>query len=86
MAGMLGASVILSKIHQFYTGTPGGQQRFAAVMNGPDFVVLNDDAHNTPAEQYTAALKQFKPRQLFRVDTTATPDRGQFAGRYRHGH
>ncbi|MBK7330512.1 MAG: DEAD/DEAH box helicase family protein [Dehalococcoidia bacterium] len=44
MAGMLGASVILSNIHQFYTGTPGGQTRFAAVMNGPDFVVFNDEA------------------------------------------
>lgn len=38
MAGMLGASVVLSNIHQFYTGTQGGQQRFAAVMNGPEFV------------------------------------------------
>lgn len=79
MAGMLGASVILSNIHQFYTGTPGGQTRFAAVMNGPDFVVFNDEAHNTPAEQYTSTLKQFKPRQYFRVDTTATPDRADNA-------
>ena len=79
MAGMLGASVILSNIHQFYTGTQGGQQRFAAVMNGPDFVVFNDEAHNTPAEQYSATLKAFKPRQYFRVDTTATPDRADNA-------
>jgi superfamily II DNA or RNA helicase len=79
MAGMLGASIILSNIHQFYTGTQGGQARFAAIMNGPDFVVFNDEAHNTPAEQYTATLKSFSPRQTFRVDTTATPDRADNA-------
>ena len=79
MAGMLGASVILSNIHQFYTGSQSGQGRVAAVMNGPDFVVFNDEAHNTPAEQYTQTLKAFAPHQAFRVDTTATPDRADNA-------
>jgi superfamily II DNA or RNA helicase len=79
MAGLLGASVILSNIHQFYLGTQGGQSRMAGVMNGPDFVVFNDEAHNTPAEQYTNTLKAFSPRQSFRVDTTATPDRADNA-------
>ncbi len=76
-ATLLSASVILGNIHQFYTGAEQktGQSNVAALMNGPDFVLFNDEAHNSPAPQYDATLKILKPKTLLRVDTTATPDR-----------
>ncbi len=76
-ATLLSASVILGNIHQFYTGADQktGQSNIAALMNGPDFVLFNDEAHNSPAPQYDATLKILKPKTRLRVDTTATPDR-----------
>ncbi len=74
-ASMLGASVILGNIHQFYQSNKTGQTNLSAMMNGPDFALFNDEAHNSPAEEYTATLQAIEKKVLLRIDTTATPDR-----------
>lgn len=74
-ASFLGASIVLGNIHQFYQTNKAGQSNLSALMNGPDFVLFNDEAHNSPAEEYDATLKRIESKVLLRVDTTATPDR-----------
>ena len=51
LASLLGACVILGNIHQFYQSNQGGQSNLAALMNGPNFAVLNNEAHNSPAPE-----------------------------------
>lgn len=74
-ASLLSASVILGNIHQFYLSNKSGQSNLSALMNGPDFALFNDEAHNSPAPEYEATLKRMREKVLLRVDTTATPDR-----------
>lgn len=74
-ASFLGADLVLGNIHQFYLTNKAGQSNISALMNGPDFVLFNDEAHNSPAEEYTEILKRIDKKVLLRVDTTATPDR-----------
>ncbi len=74
-ASLLSADVVLGNIHQFYQSNRAGQSNLSALMNGPDFVLFNDEAHNSPAEEYYATLRRMAPKILLRVDTTATPDR-----------
>lgn len=74
-ASLLGASVVLGNIHQFYLSNIAGQSNLSALMTGPDFVLFNDEAHNSPAEEYTATLERIEKKVLLRIDTTATPDR-----------
>ncbi len=74
-ASLLSASVILGNIHQFYLSNKSGQSNLSALMNGPDFVLFNDEAHNSPAPEYEATLKRMREKVVLRVDTTATPDR-----------
>ena len=74
-ANLLGASVILGNIHQFYTSTKSGMTNLAELLNGPDFVVFNDEAHNSPAPEWDRTLEKMRPKIKLRVDTTATPDR-----------
>jgi superfamily II DNA or RNA helicase len=74
-ASFLGASIILGNIHQFYLSNISGKSNLSALMNGPDFVLFNDEAHNSPAEEYTATLQHMENKILLRIDTTATPDR-----------
>lgn len=72
--GMLEAGVVLANIQQLYGG--GGNEKLAYVMNFlGDLAVFNDEAHNTPAPEYTDVLKALSAKQVFRLDTTATPDR-----------
>lgn len=40
-----------------------------------DLAVFNDEAHNTPAPEYSNVLSTISPKARFRMDTTATPDR-----------
>jgi type III restriction enzyme len=75
LASFLGASVVLGNIHQFYLSNRSGQSNLAALMRGPDFALFNDEAHNSPAEEYEATLLRIRPKTVLRVDTTATPDR-----------
>ena len=72
---LLGASVILGNIHQFYLSTKSGQSNLSALMNGPEFALFNDEAHNSPAPEYEATLGRIRNKVALRVDTTATPDR-----------
>lgn len=44
-------------------------------MNGPEFAIFNDEAHNSPAPEYEATLQRMREKVVLRVDTTATPDR-----------
>jgi len=74
-ASFLGASMVLGNIHQFYQSNVAGKSNLSALMNGPDFVLFNDEAHNSPAEEYTATLQLIEKKVLLRIDTTATPDR-----------
>ncbi len=74
-ASLLSASIILGNIHQFYLSNKSGQSNLSALMNGPDFVLFNDEAHNSPAPEYEATLKRMRENVALRVDTTATPDR-----------
>lgn len=72
--GMLEAGVVLANIQQLYGG--GGNEKLAYVMNFlGELAVFNDEAHNTPAAEYTDVLKALSEKQVFRLDTTATPDR-----------
>ena len=74
-ADLLSASVILGNIHQFYLSNKSGQSNLSALMNGPEFALFNDEAHNSPAPEYEATLKRMRENVVLRVDTTATPDR-----------
>lgn len=74
-ADLLSASVVLGNIHQFYLSNKSGQSNLSALMNGPDFALFNDEAHNSPAPEYEATLKRMREKVVLRVDTTATPDR-----------
>jgi len=74
-ADLLSANVILGNIHQFYQSNKSGQSNLSALMNGPDFAVFVDEAHNSPAEEFDATLKMMREKVLLRIDTTATPDR-----------
>ena len=74
-ANLLGSSIILGNIHQFYESTVSGQTNPASLMNGPDFVIFNDEAHNSPAPEWDATLEKMRPKTMLRIDTTATPDR-----------
>jgi superfamily II DNA or RNA helicase len=74
-ANLLSASVILGNIHQFYQSNKSGQSNLSALMNGPDFVLFNDEAHNSPAPEYEATLQRMRQKIVLRIDTTATPDR-----------
>lgn len=74
-ASLLSATVILGNIHQFYGSNRAGRSNLSALMNGPDFVLFNDEAHNSPAEEYENTLRKIQDKVLLRIDTTATPDR-----------
>jgi len=74
-ADLLSASVVLGNIHQFYQSNKSGQSNLSALMNGPDFALFNDEAHNSPATEYEATLKRMREKVVLRIDTTATPDR-----------
>lgn len=74
-ASLLGASVILGNIHQFYQSNKSGQSNLSALMNGPEFALFNDEAHNSPAPEYDETLRRMREKVTLRIDTTATPDR-----------
>jgi len=74
-ASLLSASVVLGNIHQFYLSNKSGESNLSALMNGPEFALFNDEAHNSPAPEYDATLRRMREKVVLRVDTTATPDR-----------
>jgi superfamily II DNA or RNA helicase len=73
---MLTAGIILGNIQQFYESNITGRRNLAYVMNYiGDIAVFNDEAHNTPAPEYTNVLATLSKKCRFRLDTTGTPDR-----------
>lgn len=78
-SNILGAKLILANIHQFYGSFPAGQRNLYEVLQADQtpFAVFNDEAHNTPANEYDRTLQKLQehPAFRFRLDTTATPDR-----------
>jgi len=74
-SSLLSSDIILGNIHQFYQSNKSGQSNLSALMNGPDFALFNDEAHNSPAPEYEATLIRMREKTVIRVDTTATPDR-----------
>ena len=74
-ASLFSASVVLGNIHQFYQSNKSGQGNLSGLMNGPDFALFNDEAHNSPAPEWEATLRRMREKIVLRVDTTATPDR-----------
>jgi type III restriction enzyme len=72
--GMLESGIVLANIQQLYGGD--ANERLAYIFNFlGDLAIFNDEAHNTPAPEYTEVLKKLSERRVFRLDTTATPDR-----------
>ncbi|MGI6381580.1 MAG: DEAD/DEAH box helicase [Anaerolineae bacterium] len=74
-ASLFSATVVLGNIHQFYLSNKSGQSNLSALMNGPDFALFNDEAHNSPAPEYDETLRRMRDKVVLRLDTTATPDR-----------
>ncbi len=74
-ANLLGSTVILGNIHQFYTSSKTGRGNLANLRNGGRFALFNDEAHNSPAPEWDNTLSALREHTILRVDTTATPDR-----------
>ncbi len=74
-SNIMGANVILGNIHQFYPSNAAGQSNLSGLMNGPEFALFNDEAHNSPAPEWERVIDKMRPKTKLRVDTTATPDR-----------
>ena len=70
--GIRQANIILGNIHQIYEGKVSLE---IIQKNLGNIVIFNDEAHNSKAENYNEVLNQLKPQRIFRLDTTATPDR-----------
>jgi len=74
--GILESGIIISNIHQFYETNTSGKRNLDWLLNKiGEFAIFNDEAHNTPALEYTKVLKLLTHKTKFRLDTTATPDR-----------
>jgi len=71
-AGVRAGNILIGNIQQIYERT----DNWKVIMENVDsLVIFNDEAHNTKAEQYNNLINKLKPKRLFRLDTTATPDR-----------
>lgn len=74
--GIVNSGIILANIQQLYSSNISGQRNLAYLMNFiGEIAIFNDEAHNTPAPEYTNALSILSSKCAFRLDTTATPDR-----------
>ena len=74
--GILESGIILGNIQQMYSTNSGGQRNLAYLMEFVgDIAIFNDEAHNTPAQEYTNVLNSLSQKAKFRLDTTATPNR-----------
>src|SRR6202035_2335047 len=57
-ASLFSGNIILGNIHQFYLSNKSGQSNLGGLMNGPEFALFNDEAHNSPAAEYEVTLKR----------------------------
>lgn len=77
-AGIRSAGIVLGNIHQLYDTNAQGEENLSVVLNHVGRIaVFNDEAHNTVAPKYDEVLGRLSEsaKTVFRVDTTATPDR-----------
>ena len=74
--GMLSAGIVLGNIQQMYTSHITGRRNLAYLQQFVgEIAIFNDEAHNTPAIEYTNVLNALSEKCKFRLDTTATPNR-----------
>ncbi len=74
--GILDSGIILGNIHQLYESNISGKRNLDWLLNKVgNFAIFNDEAHNTPAMEYSKSLKILTHKTIFRLDTTATPER-----------
>ena len=74
--GITESGIILGNIQQFYESNISGKRNLNwLITKVGELAVFNDEAHNTPAREYTTVLKILSHKIKFRLDTTATPDR-----------
>lgn len=74
--GMLDSGIILGNIQQMYTSHISGKRNLSYLLQYVgDVAIFNDEAHNTPAQEYSNVLNILSEKCKFRLDTTATPNR-----------
>jgi superfamily II DNA or RNA helicase len=74
--GMIDSGIILTNIQQLYQSNTNGERNLAYIMNYlGQIAIFNDEAHNTPALEYSNILNALSTKSKFRLDTTATPNR-----------
>lgn len=73
--GMLESGVILANIQQLYSSSGPNRNMSYLLGQVSGIAVFNDEAHNTPAPEYTNVLNLLSAKCKFRLDTTATPSR-----------
>lgn len=73
--GMLESGIILGNIQQLYTSGGNNYNLGYLRQHLGNLAIFNDEAHNTPAEEYTRVLNILSDQCKFRLDTTATPNR-----------
>jgi superfamily II DNA or RNA helicase len=74
--GMLDSGILLGNIQQFYSTHITGRRNLAYIMEYiGNIAIFNDEAHNTPAQEYSNVLRVLSEKSRFRLDTTATPNR-----------
>ena len=73
---ILNCGIVLGNVQQFYSTNISGKRNLSFLMNFVgDLAIFNDEAHNTPAPEYSNILNVLSKKARFRLDTTATPDR-----------
>lgn len=73
--GMIESGIILGNIQQLYSSKNQNRNLAYMIKFIGDMAVFNDEAHNTPAPEYTEILNVLSEKCKFRLDTTATPER-----------
>jgi superfamily II DNA or RNA helicase len=74
--GIMDSGIILGNVQQLYSSNISGDRNLAYIKNYiGDVAIFNDEAHNTPAIEYSRILSTLSDKCKFRLDTTATPDR-----------
>ena len=73
--GMLQSGIILGNIQQLYSSKNINRNLAYLKEFVGDLAIFNDEAHNTPAPEYTNILNELSHKCRIRLDTTATPDR-----------
>ncbi len=75
---MLSADIIITNIQELYTANVNTAAKLNYILKNFDSVVIfNDEAHNTKADEFSHILKLLEPKTVFRLDTTATPERAE---------